>query len=89
MANLDTLSHAELFSEISDLAREEGISDQIEWNELCDEVIESHLNLGELNDDQDLEQIRQSLHLGWSDYQQESGPESSGAISEDPEYPRA
>jgi hypothetical protein len=85
--NLDTLNRAELFDEIAELARAEGITDQMEWNELVDEVLDSHFNIGELNDDQDIEGVRQALHMAWSEYQGESGPESSSAIAEDPQYP--
>ena len=87
LMNLDTLNLGELFSEISDLAREEGISTQAEWNELVTEVLESHFNIGEVNDDQDLEGHRQALQLMWTEYQRESGPESMNAIGEDPDAP--
>jgi len=89
MANLDTLNRAELFDEVAELARAQGISDQAEWNELVDEVLDSHFNIGELNDDQDIEGMREVLHLAWNEYQRESGPESSAAIAEDPREPHA
>lgn len=85
--NLDTLNRSDLFAEIADLAREEGISNQVEWNELCDEVVESHSDLGELNDDQNLENLREALHAGWTEYVRESGPESQSAVAEDPDFP--
>ncbi len=87
--NLDTLSTAELYSEIADLARDQGVTSQDTWNQLCDDVLESHENLAELNDDQDIEQQRLALHDLWNEYSVESAPESANAISEDPEAPRA
>ena len=87
--NLDTLSNAELFTEISELAREQGVTSVSEWNELCDEVLESHQDMAELNADQDLEGKRQELHMMWEQYSELSGEESAGAIAEDPEAPNA
>ena len=87
--NLDTLSNAELFAEIADLAREQGVTSSADWNELCDEVLESHQDMAELNADQDLEGKRQNLHAMWEEYSEQSGPESANAISEDPEAPSA
>jgi len=85
--NLDTLNRAELYEEIAGLARDEGITDQAEWNELCDEVVDSHSEIGELSDDQNLEGLKEALHMAWAEYQRESGPESANAIAEDPTSP--
>jgi hypothetical protein len=87
--NLDTLNQGELFTEIAELARVEGIANQVEWNELVDEVIESHEDLGELNNDQALGQLREALKLSWAQYERDAGPESSSAIAEDPRDPHA
>lgn len=87
MANLDTLTTAELFSEISGLAREQGISTQEDWDNLCDEVVDSHFDMAELNDDQDIQGKQEALYQMWEEYKRESGPESMNAISEDPESP--
>ncbi len=89
MPNLDTLTRSELYKEIADLARDEGITSQDDWNELADEVIESHLDLGELDPDQDVEGLRAALHASWDTYQSESAPESDSAVDEDPEAPHA
>ena len=87
MTNLDTLNSGDLYEEIADLARNEGVTDQAEWNELCDEVIDSHMEIGELSVSEDLESLRQALHLSWSEYSRESGPESANAVAEDPTSP--
>ena len=88
MANLDTLDRNDLYKEIADLARDQGVSDQPTWDELVDEVIDSHLEMGELNADQDLENVRTLLHEAWEEYKRESGPERPEAIDEDPTAPR-
>lgn len=86
--NLDTLNRGELLQEIAELARAQGVTSQDMWNQLCDEVIESHLDLGEMDDDADNETLRQALYLGWTEYELLAGEESLDAISEDPEAPR-
>lgn len=87
--NLDTLNRGELIAEISDLAREQGVTDQSGWNELVDEVLDSHLDLAELNADADLEGLKQALALGWEEYRREAGQETNRAMDEDPETPKA
>lgn len=87
MSNLDTLTTTDLFTEISELARAQGVATLEMWNDLVDETLDSHSAIGELNDDQDLEQKRISLHEMWVEYQRESNPESGNAIAEDPQFP--
>ena len=87
MANLDTLNRQELMDEISEIARTKGLSNKGDWDLLVDEVIESHLDIAELNDDQDLEGMKQILKDAWEEYVREAGPESANAIGEDPEKP--
>lgn len=81
--NLDTLSRDELYNEIEDLARRQGVASQEMWNGLVDEVLESHLDIGELEKDQDIMGMRDDLYAGWETYQNESGEESQ-ALNEDP-----
>ncbi len=69
---LDTLSNAELFEEISDLARDQGVATEDMWKQLVDEVLDSHLELGELDKDQDLENKKQVLSDMWGEYEREA-----------------
>ena len=85
MANLDTLNRGELLQEISDLAREQGVTNQEDWNQLVEETVESHFDIGELNDDQDLQGTMQVLKDAWSEYVAESAPETPAQIDQDPE----
>ncbi|HWQ99657.1 MAG TPA: hypothetical protein VN397_02295 [Candidatus Methylomirabilis sp.] len=87
MTNLDTLNRGELYNEIAELARDGGVTSQDDWNELCDETIESHLDIGEMDPDQDVEGLRQALHMAWDEYRIESAPESDAAVGEDPGAP--
>lgn len=79
---LDTLSHGELFEEISDLAREQGVADEQMWNELVSETVESHLSLGELDKDMDLENLKTILNGMWADYKREADAEMAGEIED-------
>lgn len=89
MTQLDTLNRGELFNEISDLAREQGVSTKEAWSELVDEVLDSHLSLAELNDDNDLVGLKTALSDMWEVYESTAGEESPSQIDEDPEAPNA
>ncbi len=89
MSNLDTLNRGDLFAECVELAREQGIADKESWETLVEEVISAHLDLGELNLDQDLEGARAELTARWDEYVQLSAEETPAAIDEDPDAPKA
>lgn len=80
---LDTLSNAELFKEISELAREQGVATKEVWSELVSEAIDSHVQLGELNEDEDLENKVQVLSDMWEEYEREADLEMRGNIKEE------
>lgn len=79
---LDTLSHGELFDEISDLAREQGVKSSEEWRGLVAETLESHLVLGELDKDMDLENLRRILEGMWPEYKREAEDAAEGQIED-------
>lgn len=89
MTQLDTLNLNDLYQEIVELAREQGVADQATWDELCDEVIDSHAELAELNTDQNTEAYRTQLHAMWGEYKLEAGEETLGSAGEDPDFPKA
>lgn len=67
-----TLSAEQLYSEISDLARDQGISSKEQWDEMVDDVVEDHLELGELDLDQDTEGMKEALAGKWANWKKES-----------------
>lgn len=85
MANLDTLDRNDLLKELFDLAREQGVADKMVWDDLADEVIDSHVSLAELDPDQDLLGLQTLLKNSWDEYRRTSGEETPTAIDEDPE----
>lgn len=89
MTKLDFLNRGDLFSELSDLARRNGVSDQHTWNDLVEATVESHLDLGEFDPDQDLQGLKEQLRGMWDEYKRQAGELSQEAIDEDPETPRA
>lgn len=89
MIHLDTLNRGELFNEISELAREQGVSTKDVWSQLVDEVLDSHLSDAELDPDSDLVGLKTTLTDMWEVYESTAGEESPQQIDEDPEAPRA
>lgn len=67
-----TLSAEDLYGEISDLARDQGVASKEQWDELVEDVVEDHLDLGELDLDQDTEGIKEVLRGRWGFYRKES-----------------
>ncbi|MCR4278897.1 MAG: hypothetical protein NUV81_03270 [bacterium] len=82
--NLDTLNRDDLFKEVSDLARDQGVMDQEMWKEITDEVVDSHLDLGELDPDQNLVALKEILYGAWDEYVREAGVESEGIVQDEP-----
>ncbi|HLD34226.1 MAG: hypothetical protein UY44_C0009G0005 [Candidatus Kaiserbacteria bacterium GW2011_GWA2_49_19] len=84
---LTTLTAGELYDEIADLARDQGVSDKERWLELVEEVMDSHLSLGEMDLDDDTEGMKEILSGRWVSYKkelaEEQGEESAAAILED------
>lgn len=89
MIHLDTLNRGELFNEISELARAQGVNTKDVWAQLVDEVLDSHLSDAELDLDGDLVGLKTTLTDMWEVYESTAGEESSKAIDEDPEAPSA
>jgi hypothetical protein len=85
---LETLSSEELYTEIAEIAREQGVSSREDWTNLVDEVVQSHLELGELDQDQPLEGHKDALYMRWETYKQLAGEEAPKDLDEDPEAPR-
>jgi|GEM_PF-1196832 hypothetical protein len=69
---IKTLDVADLYNEISDLARDQGVNTKALWDELVDEVIEAHLDIGEIDLEQDTETMKETLDEQWTIYKEES-----------------
>lgn len=78
MQTADAYTVDELFQEAADLAREQGVSDEAMWAEVVDEVVEGHLALGEFDEDEDIEGIREELRKKWGEYRRETVKEEVG-----------
>ncbi len=70
--SLTTLTPADLYAEIADLARDQGINSKEQWDELVDDVVEDHLDLGELDLEEDSEGIKDDLRGKWPVYKKET-----------------
>lgn len=80
---LTTLTATELYDEIADLARDQGVSDKERWIELVEEVVESHLSLGEIDLDDDTEGMKEILSGRWVSYKKELAEEQGEEAEED------
>ena len=85
--NIESFTPEDLYNEIADLARNQGIGTQNEWNNLVNEVMESHCQLAELDPDQAIEGWKDDLYLRWETYKHLAGEETPDAVSEDPDFP--
>ena len=70
--SITTLTLEDLYLELSDLARDQGIDNKESWDELIDEVVEGHLDLGELDLEQDTEGMKELLRARWEAFKKES-----------------
>lgn len=66
------LTMEDIYTEVCELAREQGVSDQETWKELIDELIQSHQDLAEIDMDEDTEGMKEELRTRWEEYKQEA-----------------
>ena len=76
--SITTLTLENIYSELADLSRDQGIDNRESWDELIDEVVEGHLDLGELDLDQDTEGMKELLRARWPAFQKERAIETAG-----------
>ncbi len=79
---ITTLTIDDLYSEITELAREEAVSAREVWNDLVEEVVEGHVDLGELDADQDTQGMKEILRAKWNNFKDELAEEEEAAKSE-------
>lgn len=74
---VNNFSRSDLKVELFDLAMTQGIASQEEWDDLVDEVVETHVDLGQLDKDQDTENTKEYLRTLWGEYKtQMSDPDA-------------
>lgn len=66
--NLST-SDQEIFDDVVERGIADGVNTQEAFNELVDEVIEAHREVGELSDDQDLMGDESAIKMRWPEFQ--------------------
>lgn len=69
----------DLYQEIAEVARENSVLNQEEWNDLVDEIIEGYVDMGEMHPDQDVEGYKVSLAPLWDRFKKESQEEDVNA----------
>ncbi len=69
-----------LFLEIVSRGREQGVTEQPQFDDLVEEVIEEHRSLGEIHDDEDTEDMEEQLRGMWSRYEEMLGLEKDQPV---------
>jgi len=66
----EMLSHNNetIFAEVVSRGREQGVTTQVAFDDLVEEVIEEHRSLGEIHDDEPTEDMEEQLRDMWSRY---------------------
>lgn len=59
----------ELFTEVADRAREEGVTNQEAWNDIVEEVIDEKNEFGEMHPDEDIGVLKEMFRGRWGEYQ--------------------
>ncbi len=67
--NSNNISQQTLFDEVLRRAHEEGITSQVEYDALIDELLQEKESRGEMGPDEDSEQLRADLVMHWGDVQ--------------------
>jgi hypothetical protein len=68
MENL-SLDLEELYQEVKERAQGEGAYSREEWDDICEEVLDSKREFTEIHDDDDWAQLREALQAKHSDFE--------------------
>jgi acetyl-CoA carboxylase alpha subunit len=60
-----------LSEEVVERARESGVNSKEAWDELVDEIIDEHINWGEVDVDDDVNAIKEALEDRWKSFEEE------------------
>ena len=80
---LTTLTLEDLYSEIADLARDQGVNSKEQWDEMVEDVVEDHLDLGELDLEEDSEGMKDDLKAKWGTYKKENSDEEDEIVEDE------
>lgn len=69
---ITSFGRADLKREIFDLAQLQAPDTQEVWNDLAEEIVEGHVDLGQLDKDQDTEGMKQYLRTLWETYKEQA-----------------
>lgn len=68
-----TLDPQDLFAELIDLARAQGITEDEQWHELVDTLLEEKLQVGEADEDNPIPTLKTTLIARWSEAKEALG----------------
>jgi hypothetical protein len=67
--DITSFSRSDLKRELFDTAQIETPDSQEAWNAIVDDMVENHVDLGQLDEDQDTGGIKEYLYTLWSEFQ--------------------
>lgn len=70
MTELLSYNIESLFDEVISRGREQGVTTQMQYDDLVEEVIEEHRSVGEVHDDEPTEDMEEQLRGKWAQYQE-------------------
>lgn len=69
----------DLYEEVVERAQEQGIADEEGWKEMVEEILDEHINWGEVDIDDDVAGMREALQEKWKKFEEGL---NAGTISE-------
>ncbi len=73
----------DVIAEVRERAETEGVGDEATWHEVVEEVVEDHVDLGQIDPDQNTEQWKEVVKHMWKDYRLERAGEIENRGSEE------
>ena len=62
----------DLSEEVVERARENGVASKEAWDELVEEILDEHINWGEVDIDDDVTAIREALQERWKAFEEQN-----------------
>ncbi len=72
----------DVIAEVTERAETEGIATEAAWHEMVEEIVEDHVDLGQIDPDQNTEQWKEVVKHMWKDYRLEHSEIDEAPVEE-------